>query len=38
MLPATASGVSSLGFATTTTLSGKPANASAERFAAQPVT
>ena len=36
--PATNAGVSSLRRATTTTLSGSPANASAARFAPQPVT
>ena len=36
--PATNAGVSSLRRATTTTFSGSPANASAERFAPHPVT
>ena len=36
--PATAAGMSSLRFATTTTFSGSPANASGDRFAPQPVT
>ena len=36
--PATKAGVSSLGRATTTTLSGRPSKASPARFAPQPVT